>query len=887
MLKTIAKSIGKTLISILIPFKLLAKGIYYALKAIVVPLYHLIESMIIGFLKGIKWLAIGFYKVLIYPVYLVLKKIAQWGYVLIKAIVLLIYNYLILPIYKVLKTIAMWFFEAIKWLSIGFYKVLIKPVYWVLKKLYKGLSVILSTLGHYLYQYALLPIFKVLKWLAKGFIKFLEKLIDGLVQIYKWLIQLGKWFLRFIKPLLKLIYNGIVYLLKGIRWLLNNLFQLLKWVYQGLEYLITKPIDFIIFLFKKFASGIRYLIDTFVKLYRLMPERLYLSLKATVIYVALLVHFVCWMIPKTILYTIPKWGLNKVYKIVKHSLYVLMDLMLKGLVLFINLVTKLTYVFNPLSRVIKDLVFDFKDYYYILLLLPILLPIFILFGVFVLVEVLFIHLWLMLKALFTKPNTFVKLPYLPSINLFKEADLYLRKVKLSLGYNQKWRNAHGLMVTIIWPLCFIIRYILALILLPITLLTGLFYGLRYGANRDYLSSNIADYLVIKTEYPGIIEAKPVKLFGHRVTIHVSNAYYDPELLVYVSSKESSQVYLSIELDGQTVHRQSIRIQRSFKTELLYAFLDLENKIQKEVSPRVTLPQLEGYTVCYQKTHQKDLLDDKELIIRDYANNTDLTVRVQQSKEFYERTFVVSKINTNRLEQLFFQERFPIYQNQNVLSLLDPKLRYRFLESPYLKGTRVLSKKRHFEVEFQVLGIDHTYSLPLQIIESPLTNLTSKNIVKKPRYDSITKRYLLQTQSVVNHFVIDIEWTLDGQTTETDVSLDSLDIKPYHTFIGTYKTDFNSISSTFRLKDDRYEAYTYEIERKRLEEALNAYSEFALTHVPLPTFQLKPIWACFFISKDPHIIKSTGHIQSNGAARFEVILYKHLFKSKKVSIQIKH
>ncbi|MCU0104611.1 hypothetical protein N7603_02960 [Acholeplasma vituli] len=887
MLKTIAKSIGKVVISLLIPFKVLAKGVYHALKAVFIPLYHLFKSMILGIIKGVKWLSIGIYRVLIYPIYLVFKKLSEWGYLMAKAIVLFFYNYLLIPVSKGLKTITLWSYEVVKWLSIGFYKVFIKPIYWVLKKIYQGLSWVLSKFSHYLYLYILKPMYKILKWLIKGFVKQVEKLIDILIQIYHWMVLLGRMLWRFIKPILKFIYGGFIFILKGIRFVLRKIGKLLKWLYEGLEYLISKPIDFIIWIFKKCFQGTRYLIDALVRLYRKMPESLYLGLKVMVIYTALGIHFIFWMIPKTLLYTVPKWIFTKLWIVLRHLVFKLFELILEGFVLLSNSLTKLRYALYPLSRIIKDLVHDFKDYYYILLLLPILLPVFILFLGGVLIEVLFIHLGLTLKALFTKPNTFIKLPYLPSINLFKEADLYIRKVKLSLGYNQKWRNAHGLMVTILWPLCFIIRWIIAIILLPITILTGLFYLLRYGMNRDYLTSNIADFLTIKTEYPGIIEGKPLILFGHKVTINVSDAYYDSELFVYVVSNTCSNTHLTIEIDGVAAHSQSIRIQGNPKTELLYAFLNLEVEIQKDKLPRIELPILEGFTVIYQKTHQADILYDNVLTIRDYSNKTDLTVKIQLSeRRYYERTFEVVKINTQRLDVLFFQDYYQIYQNQTVLSLLDPKLKYTFLENPYLNNTKVCSKEPQFEVQFKVLGLDHIYTLPLKTINNPISGLLVKNTIQKPNYDVQTKRFKLQTQSVVNRFVVDIKWTIDNQKVESDVSLESLEIIPYHRFVGSYTQDFNTYSETFIIKDHRYEAYTYEFERKHLEEALNTNSAFALTHIVLPTFQLKPIWACFFISKDPSIIKSTGYIQSSGVSTFEVILYKHLFKFKKVWIQIK-
>lgn len=865
-IKAVLKGFLKTLILLVKPIGLLAKYIYRGIKAVVKPMVQATIYVFKQLWIAIRWLSMIIYKIIIKPIYLVLKKLVLGLQFVIKQVSLFIYRYML------------------------------KPIWWVTKKLFIGVWWFIKQTSILIWRYFLKYVYLLLKQLFKG-IRYIVKLIwKGMVILGHWIKsafliikKMANTILKFIKPFFLWLYQRLLDFVKVIQWVFTKLWALLffivKHLYHAIEWVFVGIYHMIKWVIIQLIHGGQWVIDALVYLYRNRPEWLYRWMRFTLIQIILLVYTVFLWLPKVVvidgLSQLFKW----IYKILKIVIFHVSDLLQKGFVFFINGLVKIKHFMYPFKRVLMDLVFDFKEYYYIILLLPILLPIFVLFGVLVFIEVIFIHMGLWFKALFHIDSSIIKRGYLPALNIFKFGKSWTNRLRLSLGYQQKWRNAHTLMVLFLWPLTFPMRLALSLVLFPWTLLIGLFYGLQYIRYRDQIEFVIDDLIRIPNEVHGLIDGTRIKRFGHRLSIHTQTGVFDDELQTWVIDPLVETFRIDVEIDGQRYQSYTIKNKPTSKTTLLYHMNQIQTQLKNQKTDRVPLPAIEGIEIDYQLTHQGDALFTDEIAIRPFSNGTELLVKIKKDTLVYERELIVTTIHTGDLERLLLQKVLYAYQGQSVISFLDSKHTYEILPNPNTKGPYIHAKEMNFNVPFKVVGLDTVFEIPIQLIPTPGAILILDQTIPKPVLDKRSNRYNLPEWVTLHGLIHPLEWFVDGISVSQVVSLDELSIAKTHTFYVKVFDQYQTHQKTFHCVDPRYKTAWWDIEFDIIRSTL--LEEGPKKHHHLPMFGLKGIKCLYFVSTNPKQMKSTGLVKQPGVTRFKVILYKRLFCKKVVFIDIHH
>ncbi len=865
-IKAVLKGFLKTLVLLIKPIGILAKYVYRGIKAVVKPMVQATIYVLKQLCLAIKWLSIMFYKIIIKPIYIVLKK-------------------LFLGLQYVIKQV-----------SIFVYRYLLKPIWWVIKKLSFGLWWLTKKTSILIWQYFLKYVYLLFKQIFKA-IRYLLKLIwKGIVILVNWLKSaflilknIAKSVINFVQPLFKWLFQRLLDLLHGIRWVFSKLWSglvnILKHLYNAIEWLLVGIYHIFKWIIIQLIHGFQWMIDGLVYLYRNRPEWFYKVMRFTLIQIILVFYTIFLWLPKVIfidgLTHIIKW----LYQGLKRILYGFLDVIQKVFVWLYNGMVHLRHFMYPFKRILMDLVFDFKDYYYIILLLPILLPIFVLFGLLVLIEVIFIHIGLWVKALFHIDSSILKRGYLPSLNIFKFGKSWVNQLKRSLGYQQKWRNAHTLMILFLWPLTWPIRIVLSVVLLPWTVLIGLFYGLQYIRYRDQIESIIDDFIRIPNEVYGLIDGSRVKRFGHHLSLHTQNGLFDDELKTWVIDPQIETFRIDVEIDGQRYQSYTIKNKPTPKTTLLYHMNQIQNQLVNHKTDRVPLPAIEGMDIEYQLTHQGDELYKDDIAIRPFSNTTGLLVKIKKDGLVYERELSVSTIHTGDLERILLQSSFYGYQRLSVVSFLDPKHTYEVLPNPNTKGPYIDAKEMNFKVPFKVIGLDTIYELPIQLIPTPGSLLIFDRAIQKPILDQVTRRYTLPEWVTLHGLIHPLEWFVDGTPVSQVVSLDDLFIAKTHAFHVKVFDQYQTHQKTFNLIDPRYKTTWWDIEFDVIRSSL--IEEEPKKHHHLPVFGLKGIKCLYWVSLNPKQMKSTGLVKQPGVTKFKVVLYQRLFSKKVVFIDIKH
>lgn len=899
VIKSVLKGFLRLLIQLIKPFGVLAKYFYLGVKAVLKPVVKVTTYLLKQLFLMLKRVVVATYNYILKPIYLLIKKVVLGIYFIIKQLSLFVYRWILKPLYFVLKKIALGVYFIFKKSAMIAYRFLLLPLYKLLKKVFLGFWLSIKFISKRVYLYILKPLYHLLKWVY-------SILKMGLRFIWQILKTIGRWFkaiynvlkhitlkiLNFVKPFFLWLYHFFVDILKLIKWVIVCLYKGIRFIFIGVYRALVNIFLGLKFLINKLIRSIHKFIDWVVYLYRNQPEWLYISQKWVWTQVLLVLEALLIWIPKLIVVNVILWSFKWVYHGLRQLIYVLIYCLQKVIVFLINQFTKLRQIMYPLRRVITDLVFDFKDYYYIWLLSPILLPTLIIFGLFVFIEVIMIHLWILFKVFFNIQNNVLKEVYLPSINIFKFSRRFITLQKQKMGYQQKFRNAHSLMILFIWPLSFFMRLLLSFVLLPWTIFILTFYGILYFKNRDQIEFVIDDYIKMPDQVYGVLEAMKVKRYGHVISLYVKEAILDSDLNVYVIDKNLETVRVEVWIDDQMHQAYTILNKPSAKMSLLYDMNCIQAMLKTQQTSTIALPKFEDITINYQITHQADDIHGDILYLRPHANTTDLLIKITENDISYEKEVAINSIQTDVLERILLTDVFYGYQGLSVKHFLDPKLNYTFLPNEDLKNDIIHSKKQYFSVTFQVIGKEDMYTINIQIVPSPLDLLAFERALQTPVYDKLSKSYKLPNTIILFGLIHQLEWFVDSKAFEQVVSLADLAITQYHTFVVRVFDGYRTYEKTLTYEDERFKTAIYDIEFQAILSNLRGLclnegicEVESTAHLSLPNSGLKYIKRLLWVSQDPKIIKSTGLIKQSGIVRFKVVLYKHLFIKKVVFIKL--
>lgn len=907
LIKSVLKGFLRLLIQLVKPFGVLANYAYRGIKSVVVPLFQAFIYILKKLGLLFKWFGVSMYRFLLKPIYIVFKTIILFLYRVIKQILILLYTYILKPIYILLKKVFVGLYTVLKWIGIGLYKyllkpayiilkkvviglyqivrwlmiklyqILIKPVYQLLVKLFKGLWFILKKIGHLIFTFILNPIYTMFKWMGKGLNHLFHLIWRLLVKIVHFIVKIIKHFVRFIQPLWKKLLEGVVFLLKGLRFLFMKLLKCIEWLFKAVHWVI-----------QSFIRGVKWIINKIIYLYYNQPEWLYRFYEWFFTQLTLLLYTLLWVIPKVILIDIPMKLLKVLYQWVKIGVYYVASFFMIILISISNNIAHLKHRLYWVKRLTSDLIFDFKDYYYIILLLPILIPIFVLFGGLVLIEVVFIHIFIFIQTIIHRPKEVIHFGYIPSLNLFKYSQNYTLKLKRTLGFQQKFKNAHSLMILFLWTLLFPIRLALAIVLLPWTLVVGLFYSVLYLKYHDQIDFVVDDFIRIPNETSGVIFAKAVKRYGHTLRVHIPEALYDESLQSFIINPELETFRLEVYIDSDRYQTYTVANRKTSMSQLIYTMNLIERGFKQQHSDELILPSIEGVDVRYELTHQGDVLYEDRIVIRPFSNDTDILCVIKQNDIQYEREIHLTTLSTRDLERLLLRNEFLGYQGLSVNTFLDPKLSYNYLKNEHLKGDIIHSKSEFITVSFKVVGLEKVYQMNIRVLPNPVDLLAFDKIAPKPHYDEVSKRYFLKDQIVLNGLIQPLEWVVDGVNVDGFIDLSDLAVQKYHVFYVKTFNGYRTFSKTFKLVDERYKAGWWDLE---WEEILNLYPHLkennTINPINLPNYGPLKVKRILWVSKKPEHMRSTGWIKTSGQTPFKVTLYQHFLKKKVVFITLNH
>lgn len=884
--------------------------LYEGFKWVFIHVYHGLKYVFIKLYQGIKWVLIQ----LFIPIRWVFTKLYRG----MRFIIIHVYRglrwvirILFHGIWTVISTIAkkVWWvcttlfqgvsyvvkniYRGIRWVVIQCYT----GIRYILKHLWEALWFIIKHLSTFLWRFVLKPLLTVLKWIILGikhivlFIsKYIEKIAKGIQYLFHQLNKLFQAIGRCIKHIFIWFYERWLDVLKGIRWVFIQLWKgfkyVVKTIYRFIQWLVTGIWDSLVWFITKTVDLIRFCIDGLVYIYRNRPEWFYRSVRWSLLQGFLLLYTLLIWLPRVIL-------LDGTYQLFYWTFYVIKKVLIwvitwiqKGFIVCVNAMVLVKRFLYPIKRLMMDLVFDFKDYYYVVLLLPILLPILLILLAMVLVELVFVHLWLILKVFFHLQSGILTVGYIPSWNVFTFSKRFMRNQRLSIGYQKKWRHLHTLMILFAWPLMFPIRWAIAILLLPWSLVAGLFYGLQYIRYHDQIEFIVDDFIRIPNQVEGVIDGHAVRRYGHDLTLDIPAGIYDKSLERWVIDPHIDTFKIDVLIDGLLYQSYTIKNKSTLKTTLLYQMNQIQKELGQYTSYRIPLPQVEGIDVVYELTHRGDELYQGDLMIRPFSNHTDLMVKIDKDGLSYERELDVHCIHTTALNGILLQSGFYGYEGLSILRYLDPKLDYELLPNPHLKGTKIHTQASLFDVPFKVVGLDEVYQIRIQVLPFMLSALTLSHVVFKPELDVKNQGYPIPESVFFFGKTQAIEWTVDGMPAETFVSLDTLPIQKKHVFYVRTKEYHSIHEKTYKVIDPRYRTDWWIPEFEAIKET-RLQDTIAKKHIHLPIFGLKKIKCLYWVSKNPQQMKSTGLVKQPGITTFKVVLYKHLFVKKVIFLDIKH
>jgi len=884
--------------------------LYQGFKWIFIQSYNGVKYILIKLYRGIKWVLIQ----LFIPIRWVFTKLYQG----IRFILIHVYHglsWIIRKLYHgiwiVISTIAnkVWWvckhlYQGVSYVVRNLYRgiryLVIKSfagIRYIVKHLWDALWFLIKNLSKFLWRFVLKPLLTLLKWIILGikhialFIsKYVEIIGNWFKSLYQQLKKLFQVIGRFIKSIFIWFYERWLDLLRGIRWVFLQLWKAFKYViktiYRLIKWLVTGIWDLLVWFITKTVNLIRFCIDGLIYIYRDRPEWLYRSVRWSLIQGLLMLYTLLIWLPRVILLDGTYYFFYWMFYVIKKVIILLITWLQKGFIVWINLWVQVKRFLYPLKRLMMDLVFDFKDYYYILLLLPILLPILIVLLALVLIELVFVHLWLIFKVFFHLQTGILSDGYIPSLNVFKFSKHFMRNLRLSLGYQKKWRHLHTLMVLFAWPLMFPIRWATAIVLLPWSLLTGLFYGLQHIRYRDQIEFIVNDFIRIPNHVDGVIDGHSVKRYGHRLSLDIPRGIYDKSLERWVIDPHIDTFKIDVLIDDEHYQSYTIKNKPTLKTTLLYQMNQIQKQLEHNTSYRIPLPQVEGIDVGYELTHRGDELYQGDLLIRPFSNHTDLLVKIEKDGLSYERELDVHCIHTSELNRILLQSVFYGYSGLSMLRFLDPKLDYEILPNPYLKGAIICTKETLFDILFKVKGLEQVYEIRIQVLPLMLSALTLGHVVLKPEFDVKKQGYQIPDAVFFFGKTQDIEWTVNGMPAETFVSLDALPIQKKHVFYVRTKEYHSIHEKTYKVIDPRYQTDWWIPEFDAIKETC-LQDTTTKKHIHLPIFGLKNIKCLFWVSNNPKQMKSTGLVKQPGVTQFKVVLYNHLFSKRVTFIDINH
>ncbi len=805
------------------------------------------------------------------------------------------------------------------------------------KNIYKGLLNVFRFIGDHIIKH----IISVVKIISNGIKRFFISFYKVSQSIGRWLwLNVFKHIIRFIKQIylgLKfiIIKTGIIikyiaifiwkHIIKHIVWLFKQIYHgiyfILNKIYVGTYYLL-RFIWQVIFVnigrfFKKawiflkrsvvfILKGIKYMLKS-------TPEVLHHFSMLMFIYFLLIGHFIVFELMKHLFYTMPVYIIKYLYKVIKQLLRMIYKLIRIVSTIVFN---GLQYIFNFVVKVVNRFI-DYLEYYYIVLLSPIIIPIFILMFVLATIKLLFIFISISIKTLFgyavleRNEVIYVKTVYHPSKNIFRNVLAFNNNLKYDYTFSIKFKRTWILVNMIVWELIFllVLTSMTAILFLPVTLISFIIHK-----DTD-VSSRI---IVVGKKINGQFKFKSVRLFGKKMHVRIENemlvdAYTEQYL---IKDSEAQFLNLSIYADDQKISSHKFLVQPDLAYEALKAFNLVKNELLSKTYYQFNLPTLKHdyLIVKYEKNWNRDTLLKTVFKLRHFSTKADLNVLIHKADGslMLEQDVTISKlVNPSGLIKLSRSNKvLNMRTGDFITDKLDNKYRYVFEEtSNVTKDGQIISPDD--EIISVMVAIDgfETYKYKLQInmiadderLDQYVEDLRSGFL------DFENSRLQLSDIKRMDDTYKKVDWYINHENISSfadtrklfDYVLSDPKIKVYVAFIfnGKYvqrkiKIDLNLYQQTdylvelFNLKmKDTFKI----VEDKNMK--IMPFEKWALLnnqyYIDLPLFGTGKLLFLRWISTDKSTLKSTGKIVSNDFkyVEFKVVCYYGLWIRKTFKVTI--
>lgn len=785
--------------------------------------------------------------------------------------------------------------KAIKYIALFIYK----PVKFIALTIFKPIKIS----GIFIWKYFLKYIYLFFKYASIYLYKFIDLTLFNLIRlitpfIKKFFIFLGKIFVK--------IFNFFSFI--GV------------FLSEVLIKFINILIDFTIKVFKGIKKGIFESI-LFIRLFfRKLPNRLFLIIINSYIYISLLIIFIVYEIPKFILMTVLYNGLKYFIiglESVLNFFLKLSENIFKPIIKFTKYIARKLY--NPISY-LSSYLYDFFGNFYIIVFSPIILIILIILFIPAIIHNLLIYLVILFKTIFNKDCykedlvTF-KPNYNPSINLFTNViNEYKRKNEI-FERSSDLKNIYLISEIIIWNSLFIliINIIFMIILLPLTIIT-LVINLLF--NNKLNEKSIIKRIRLKDSIDGTFKQKKLSFKNDKIQIRFKDDLtYSNEFEAYITSKDLNKLYIEVRYDNKIIHKDYVNILYSNISYMKYLIEINALKIKENKTSIFVVPDYEdnNFKVTTEILRLKDKLDNNNYYLRNNANKTTIKLVVSELNtnnklerniklnNLYNRT-IVTKLNLN-------YNVFKLKQNESFLKYLDPRYEYEFKETKFVSsnGNINASDDEEIIVTFNVKGFSEEFNAYCYIKNSNKNLKILKKQITKPVIDINNKELLITNEISVDGYSRRVTWD-NYSNIEQEITYDSLYgyygnskyIELNSSFVFNNKTynklfkiinpgynkknhfDFNlvALSKLEYIKINDNTDINFYGKNKFLKKNFLIKRKY-ISYIKFPLLGHRYVKYIKWISLEPKLISSSGKYKNylDKEVKFKLVMYHNLFIRK--------
>lgn len=743
------------------------------------------------------------------------------------------------------------------------------------------------------------------------------------------------YFLFYIYMFFNIIFKFVFkYLIKTPSTILFN--YILKPTYKGVEagtvkvYSILKKVALFIYsnfiykiflglkhvlkyikkLFNLIGIGIKnifkYINSFFVKVYLTIkfiyyktPDFLYNLVYLLFIYTYLIIHFIVIETVFVIFIKIPYKLFYKLFNVAANLFIKFFTWIFKGFKLIYIYVKKFFYKLYLIFR-------DFNEYFVVIILIPLLLPIFILSTIIVLIAEVPKYFNIIFKGIIGRrvysdhELLSVKYRYNPIKTMY--LNNYSYYIDLKIG-DVKLTNVKQLInnLKIINN-----RFIYNLIILPtITILLSPLLIFKIFRRDNEINKH--DLIILNTTTNGIIYTKPIKIGKNILRVELLTDYTN--LIIdnlYIVNSQEKKIKINILINNEVVQELTLNYVNDEFTNGLNLLNEITILLQKEKYYKFELPKLEGdYIVSYNKVYKRDDINDNVFTLRSGFTFTDIKVIIKKDNTtVLEQIVNIKGLNNIKDLNKAIKAKILINPNDYLSNYLPKQYDYSFIESIYIdKEGKILTEDNiNFEAKFYIVGFEnYIYNVKIEVLANELKLFEYIKSLEENFLDLENEIIMLNDLVISDSYEKEVIYYINNEEIRKEYD--------YSIAYNKIMSDPNAEISIMFLFNGKYIYKKLNIEREitqldLLSEVLGLRFKYKDNIILINNFNVREIfknknyisfpklikdklYIVRWKSLNKKLIKSTGYIINNDfkEVEFKIVVYKKLFKKKTYEVKL--